>query len=300
MGKADAYRTALRGLDEWEPYLLAESGLPGPRGNIELGQAVADEGSPGLFDRLLAWTPDRAPAGSREEFMAFCGTVGLGRLAAEGDSTVLARLRELASDPRWRVREGVAMALQRLGAVAMPELIAEMRRWATGNEYERRAAAAALCEPALLSRREDVGEVLAVLDVITESVVQATDRRSDPFRTLRQGLAYCWSVAVAAAPELGRPIIERWLRSEDPDVRWVMRQNLVKKRLTVAGADWVGAWQARLAGPRDHQPMAIERTSLDTSSRRRAVRSSAAAAGPSHARLAATAARAVAPIAVTR
>jgi hypothetical protein len=33
-------------------------------------------------------------------------------------------------------------------------------------------------------------------------------------------------VAVAAAPEQGKPRFERWLESEDHDVRWVLRENL--------------------------------------------------------------------------
>jgi len=41
MPKADQYREILPTLDEWEPYLLAHSGLPGPRGNLELLQVVA-------------------------------------------------------------------------------------------------------------------------------------------------------------------------------------------------------------------------------------------------------------------
>lgn len=247
MTKVDDYRRKLRGLQRWEPFLLKESGLPGPRGNLELAQAVADEGTAARFEELLAWGPDRAPFGSREEFLAVCGTVGLGRLAAEGDREVLPRLRALASDPRWRVREAVAMALQRLGAADMRALIAEMRRWARGNDLERRAAAAALCEPALLGNEPDVRAVLEILDRITEALSRSEDRRSEGFRALRKGLAYCWSVAVAAAPEAGRPPMERWMRSRDPDVRWVMRQNLAKKRLAAAGADWVERWRAELA-----------------------------------------------------
>lgn len=155
MTKTEDYRRALKNMDEWEPFLLDESGLPGPRGNIELAQAVADVGTRKQFDRFLTWNPRRAPVGSREEFLAFCGTVGLGRLAAEGNTKLLPKLRKLASDPRWRVREGVAMALQRLGASDMRALLSEMRAWAKGNDYERRAAAAALCEPILLKREED-------------------------------------------------------------------------------------------------------------------------------------------------
>jgi hypothetical protein len=193
MTKTEDYRRALKHLDDWEPFLLDESGLPGPRGNIELGQAVADVGTRKQFDRFLAWDAERAPVGSREEFLAFCGTVGLGRLAAEGSTTVLPRLRKLASDPRWRIREGVAMALQRLGASDMRALLFEMHTWATGNDFERRAAAAALCEPALLDREDDVRDVLEILDGITADLSRSIDRRSDGFRTLRQGLAYCWS-----------------------------------------------------------------------------------------------------------
>jgi len=246
MAKVDEYRATLERLDRWEPYLLAHSGLPGPRGNIELGQAAADVGTRERFDELLRWTPDRAPVGSSEEYLAFCGTIGLGRLAAEGDPRVLPTLRELASDPRWRVREAVAMPLQRVGAVDMRALLREMRTWAKGNDLERRAVAAGLCEPALLKNTKDADAVLAILDRITADVLRSTDRRSDGFRALRKGLAYCWSVAVAASPDRGRELMEPWVRSEDPVVRWVMKQNLAKKRIGAAGAGWVAAMTAEL------------------------------------------------------
>jgi hypothetical protein len=244
--RIDEYRAALEGIDRWEPYLLEHSGLPGPRGNIELGQAVAEVGTAERFDALLRWTPERAPVGAREEFLAFCGTIGLGKLAAGGSRDVLPRLRELASDPRWRVREAVAMALQRVGAVDMPALLREMRSWAKGNDFERRAAAAALCEPALLGKEEDAVAVLSILDRITTDLGRSKDRSSDGFEALRKGLGYCWSVAVAAAPDRGRALMERWIRSEDRDVRWVMKQNLAKKRIAVAGAEWVAAMTAEL------------------------------------------------------
>jgi hypothetical protein len=122
MTKIDLYRQQLRTLRRWDEYLLAESGLPGPRGNIELAQAVADEGDADLFERYLAYDAEAAPVNSPYEFLAFCGAVGLGRLLAEGRSQVLAKLRGCASDPRWRMREGVAMALQRWGKADMDAL----------------------------------------------------------------------------------------------------------------------------------------------------------------------------------
>ena len=49
MTKTDDYKTKLQELSNWDEYLLKESGLPGPRGNIELAQVVADMGEKSLF-----------------------------------------------------------------------------------------------------------------------------------------------------------------------------------------------------------------------------------------------------------
>ena len=139
------------------------------------------------------------------------------------------------------------MALQRWGQVEMEALLAEMEVWGQGELLEQRAAAAALCEPGLLGSSEHAKRVLQVLDAITTSVLSVDDRKSDAFRALRKGLGYCWSVAVAASPAAGKPMMERWFLSQDPDVRWIMRQNLKKKRLLSVDRAWVSQAQRRLA-----------------------------------------------------
>lgn len=246
MSKAADYRAKLRTLDNWDAYLLKESGLPGPRGNLELAQAVADEGGLKLFRRYLAYTADRAPVNSPYEFLAFCGAVGLGRLLAEGDTRQLAALRQLASDPRWRMREGVAMALQRLGDASMAQLLAAMRPWSTGTLLEQRAAAAALCEPRLLVQPKHARAVLRILDKITASLERVKDRRDEDFLALRKGLGYCWSVAVAALPAEGKALMEKWLAAADRDIHWIMRENLKKTRLRRVDEDWVEHWSGRI------------------------------------------------------
>jgi hypothetical protein len=246
MGKRDDYRATLRTLKQWDAFLLQESGLPGPRGNLELAQAVADEGDEALFRRYLSFTPERAPANSPEEFLAFCGVVGLGRLLAEGKRDVLEALRRQASDPRWRTREGVAMALQRWGDVDMGALLREMETWCAGNPLEQRAAAAALCEPRLLREERYAAQALEILDRITASILGLAERKSDEFKALRKGLGYCWSVAVAALPEKGKPAMESWFSSSDADVRWIMKENLKKDRLARMDAEWVRRWAAKL------------------------------------------------------
>ncbi len=246
MGKVDDYRGHLQAMEDWDAYLLCESGLPGPRGNIELARAVAEEGDKALFQHYLAFGAQQAPTNSPEEFLAFCGVLGLGRLLAEGDRSVLRLLRQHASDPRWRTREAVAMALQRWGQADMGALLGEMEEWSKGTPLEQRAAAAALCEPSLLTETRHAGRVLQILDAITTGLLDVEDRRSDAFKALRKGLAYCWSVAVATLPETGKSMMEQWLASDDPDVRWIMRQNLMKKRLARMDQDWVVACKAKL------------------------------------------------------
>ena len=242
--KTDTYRQQLRKLRNWDQFLLKESGLPGPRANLELVQAVADEGTLDLFQRYLTFTPDRASTNSPEVFLTVCGVVGLGRLLAEGDVEYLAVLRECANDPRWRVREAVAMALQRWGDANMPALLKAMGDWAKGTLLERRAAAAAVCEPRLLNDPKHAKRVLKLLDTITTSIARGTDRKSEDFKTLRQALAYCWSVAVVALPTEGKPTMEKWLVNSDPDVAWIMRENLKKNRLQRMDAKWVKEWSS--------------------------------------------------------
>jgi len=245
MLKTDEYRAKLQALDSWDDYLLKESGLPGPRGNIELAQVVADEGDRNLFLRYTAYTEDRAPVNSPYEFLAFCGVVGLGRLLAEGDASLLETLRTHASDHRWRVREAVAMALQRLGDRNMDALLAGLREWGNGTPLEQRASAAALCEPRLLRQPRHARAVLQILDWITTSMQKTDSPPHENIQVLRKGLGYCWSVAVAALPEEGKTYMEKWLVTTNKDIQWIMQENLKKARLARVDPEWVMKWQIR-------------------------------------------------------
>jgi hypothetical protein len=244
MTKSETYRAKLKTLKTWDTFLLRESGLPGPRGNLELAQVVADLGDEKLFLRYLAYDATRAPTNSPYEFLAFSGVVGLGRLVAEGKRKHIKTIRACASDARWRMREGVAMALQRWGDVDMDALIVEMEKWSAGNLLEQRAAIAALCEPRLLHDETQVARVLAILDRVTDSIRTAQDRKCAECVALKKGLAYCWSVAVAASPTIGKPAMEKWFASDDRDVIWIMRENLKKNRIARADASWVTRAQA--------------------------------------------------------
>jgi hypothetical protein len=240
VSRVDQYREVLRALAgaDWDGYLTAHSGLPGPRGNIELAIAVAEEATPARIHRYAA---------SRDEYLAVCGAVGSGRLLAEGEDGAEAELRRLASDHRWRVREGVAMGLQRLGDTDAVRLVSICRRWLTDDSWlVLRAVVAGLCEPRLLVEPATVMEVFAILDEVTGRLANAdaADRRSDDYRVLRKAMGYCWSVAVAAMPEPGFARFELWATGVDPDVAWLVRENLKKNRMRRADPERWG----RLAG----------------------------------------------------
>jgi hypothetical protein len=242
MTKIDDYRQTLQKLNDWIPFLKKESGLPGPRGNLELAHAVAQEGNKKQFEQLLSF---QAEENTPEVFLVFCGVIGFGRLAA-CEPGLFDRLRPYASDTRWRVREAVATGLQLCGDQNMNVLLKEMKKWSKGNWYEKRAAAAALAEPRLLKQYEHAKQALQILDQITASMESAGDVKEESFKVLRQGMGYCWSVVVAALPEEGKPIFEKWLGNPSKDVRWVMKENLKKNRLVRMDANWVKACNRKL------------------------------------------------------
>lgn len=232
MGRRDEYRRTLRDLDrpDWPAYLTEHSNLPGPRGNLELAHAVADEGDAALFDSLVA---------TDDEYLTFCGALGLGQvLATSADpdhrAVLVKRLHGYAGDERWRVREAVATGLQRVGDADLPRLVALVDTWAADPDpLVARAAIAAICEPRLLITAQGARAALDTCERVTASLaaLPASRRREPAVRTLRQALGYCWSVAVAADPDAGLPRFRSLGVSTDADVTWIVRQNERKNRL---------------------------------------------------------------------
>jgi hypothetical protein len=238
MSKKESYRRSLQGLNDWVPFLIQNSGLPGPRGNLELAYVVAQEGNQKQFDHFLSFSDARE--NTPEVFVLFCGVVGLGKLAVS-QTQMFNRLHEYASDPRWRVREAVATGLQLAGDQDMDLLLREMKTWSDGNWYEKRAVAATLAEPRLLKNSKHTKQVLRILDKITACMETDDKSKDQAYKVLRQGMGYCWSVATVALPEDGKAIMEKWFSSADKDIRWMMKENLKKNRLIQMDATWVKA-----------------------------------------------------------
>ncbi|MBF8983414.1 hypothetical protein IZY60_07680 [Lutibacter sp. B2] len=239
MGKVDYYGDILNGIEDWDDYLLEKSGLPGPRANLELLQAVVEKGNQDTFFKYIKYNSEKAPTNSKYEFLAMCGVVGLGKLMIEGNIELFNTLRMYASDSRWRIREGVAIALQNFGEKDTETLLSEMQKWKEGTFLEQRAVVATLCEPKLLSQQKQVKKVLNILDEITECILSMDSRKDEDFKTLKKALAYGWSVVVVALPEVGKQKMEKWFSSNDKDIIWIMKQNLKKNRLKKMDFKWV-------------------------------------------------------------
>ena len=212
-------------------YLTAHSGLPGPRANLALADAFAAVAPADLVRQFV---------GSPDEFLAFCATEALGRLClSPADRTgALVELRRAAADPRWRVREGAARALQLLGDADPDLLYPVIDEWAgAADPWLARAAVAAICEPRLLHETPAQELALHACDRATALLLgaplpaQASAADREAHRVLRLALGYTWSVAIAASPEAGLAAFRSLAAREEPDARWIVRSNLTKKRL---------------------------------------------------------------------
>jgi hypothetical protein len=231
MAAVDDHRAALAGLADWMPYLTAHSGLPGPRANLELVAACGEEADISRAEQLVA---------TGDEFAIVCGLVALGRHLGHGDETHVQAMHTYAADDRWRVREAVAMALQRAGDHDIGRAFAIAELWAADPDpLVRRAAVAAVCEPRLLRDPAYARRALALLDRVTFELAASPveGRRTPGVRALRQALGYGWSVVIAAAPTEGLAAFERLDASGDADIAWIVRENKKKARLKRLLAD---------------------------------------------------------------
>lgn len=227
-------------------YIIKNSNLPGPRGNLELATAFEEA----IFQRtttdsakdlwilcvtMTSLSVEDAPVNDPRVLIPFCGTLGLGAIGAAHPRRrmkSLLHLRTLAADSRWRMREAVAMALCKLLTTGDAQIREETERWIEeGNWLVMRAALAGIAEPSLLGDSSFVDWALAVHKKALDRILTASDRKSSEFKTLRQALGYTLSVIVQAAPVPGFLLLESQLKMDDSDINWIVRQNLKKKRL---------------------------------------------------------------------
>jgi hypothetical protein len=247
-----------------EASLGEHSGLPGPHLNLALAAAFAETvgtvvGEPdppvkqleALLDGWAALSLADAPVNDPREMLPATALLTYGQVAVArpdwwGDE--IGKLRRGASNGRWRARDLVATALQRMLAADWPRTLDALADWArAGDPLVVRAAVAASAKPPLLTKPERGREALAILALALDTLMAlpAEQRRTEPARVLRQVLGYAVSVATVAAPDEGFALLSRLAESTDADLRWIARENLKQGRLK-RWPEQVAAAQLRL------------------------------------------------------
>lgn len=228
-------------------YLTVNSNLPGNQPNQRLASVLAEEVAAHaeekgvqLWGALTSWaemTPEQAPTGSPREYLPYCGAVCIGALAASAEKwrlTALDRLQGLARDPRVHVREGVIDGLRHIlksdFLLAADEFVAWIE---SGNPYEMRAVGEAIAEPLLLIDETNAAAAMALHRALIDSYAQipVAWRGGEEYGALRETLSHSLSVAVAALPDQGFDDMQRWAALGDPDLDWLLVQNLTRSRL---------------------------------------------------------------------
>ncbi|HZU70407.1 MAG TPA: hypothetical protein VFA09_24260 [Ktedonobacteraceae bacterium] len=229
-----------------EFYLREQSRLPGKRANLELAiefsnllGAVVPEYARQTRELLtyLLHDGEHIEVNTPGEFVVLCGIVASGACAAVlpgWREEIYKLLGHYASSLSWRVREAVAMGFQQLLPAAPEETIAYLMTLAAeGDNFQQRASIAAVAEPPLLHAPEIVNAALSIQRLVLERMhsVPIAERKREDFRALRQALGYTLSVVTAAAPEKGFALMSQSASWNDPDINWILRENLKKKRL---------------------------------------------------------------------
>lgn len=226
-------------------YLISNSNLPSPRANLELAEAfteVAEDYSmkhaEKLWDLCLKFidvSPDEAPVNSPRVLLPFCGSCAIGAIGSVSPAffeEALSHLRELANDPRWRIREAVAIGIQKLLAKQSRNTLKELEGWIKDNKWLiMRAVAAGVAEPALLRNEQIARGALEMHKGIFAKILATGERKSNEFRKLKQGLGYSLSVVICAIPEEGFELMRQLVDSQDTDILWIIKENLKKNRL---------------------------------------------------------------------
>lgn len=232
---------------QWELYLKQHSYLSDSKANIKLANAFARIGTLMDFKKFIALDHKAAPEDTPDEFLAFCGVLGLGRYLSDyHDAGLLRKLRKKASDPRARIRNGVVMALHTIGEKNISRLLQYSKNWIRGTFLEQRAVVAVFSEPDLLTDRSICVEVIELLDWSTASMLENENRNRNGFKILEKALSDSWSIVAKALPEKGKPRMERWIKEDHPVIKQIMRDSLRKKSLSDFEPDWTKHWLQKI------------------------------------------------------
>lgn len=231
--------------------LCRGSNLPGPRINEALAESFASEcASRGKStDAVVRWLitldPDRAPgggsgpygAGAELEFLPVCGVYAAGARGASDPSaraTMLALLHDAAEDLRFRVRDAVPLALERVGARAGDEVAVAVAvaEWMDGY-FHAAAVLRALVRPGWLPQIATPKNAIDLYELAFNLAADAprAAARYPGFKSLLETLQ---KTIVPLAMRFGAPMfdaLEGLSRCKDPVLRDLITDGLLGTKL---------------------------------------------------------------------
>jgi len=218
--------------------LIQNSKLPGKRANLELLYTFANSATDQEVELCYKYKYSDLN-NTPEEFIVMCGVLGYCVLNKSNPQNALDRIEEYAISSSWRVREAVAMGIQELALNDSKVLIETLDQWSMGNEKVKRAIIAGLCEPKVLKNKYILENTFRYLRQFTDELSLCSVKLTEEQKILRKALGYAWSVAIVENESIGTSLFETLINNDNKNIRWIVKNNLKKKRLEKMNADWV-------------------------------------------------------------
>lgn len=254
MGKRDNYTKQLQPLindinniNKLENFLVSESNLPSRRANLELAYSFADcfqilkinDIQWNLLNKWIDLSIKDASVDNPKEFLPFCAIQTFGSLYPHCDTKrkeyIINILKSYANDKRWRIREAVAMAFQRIAENNFIIINEIFSNWiVNATLLEKRAIIATLAHPPILDNKDNVLFCLQITEEILTHIhtLNKDIRKTEDYRVLKKGLEYAISVFVEKLPLEGFVLLQKWGQIDDVDIKRIVTSNLGKARLT--------------------------------------------------------------------
>jgi hypothetical protein len=106
-------------------------------------------------------------------------------------------------------------------------VIPELARWVEGGSWlTMRAAIMGIVEPDLLGEPDIPTAAFHLHRKVLIRIYTAKERQSEAFGALRATLGSTLALVIAALPGIGFEYLRQLATLDDPDIRWIVRENL--------------------------------------------------------------------------
>ena len=231
-------------------FLIANSGLPGPRGNLTLAAEasrliardwIAKRGF--LKCLIVGWST------SGDEYLMFVAHSAIGHILSSNsgeEDWAVPILYEANFSKLWRAREGVTFALEALLENRADLALRLIEEWCKSQDpIVVRNSIVALAHPTQLRRNRVQLDALERYNGIGMEMVAKPKNAGDDVKMLAKSLGFTLSVA-AEADEDYLAQFEKWIDGNVKVWRTIIRENLTKARIAKKYPESVEALLRRL------------------------------------------------------